>query len=173
MKLQNTASLLLNDAITYLDHISPAQYGNAIDLLSGASIGQHTRHFIEFFQCLIMQAERPDGVIDYAKRMRDKRIETNPEYAISCIRNVQEKLGQLDLRKPLTLECSEHMPGSEMLWICTNIERELMYNIEHTIHHLAIIRIGLNLVSPEIPLPSHFGVAPSTILHRKKSACVQ
>lgn len=38
-----------------------------------------------------------------------------------------------------------------------------MYNIEHTIHHLALIKVGLKLVYPDLDLPNHFGVAPSTI----------
>jgi hypothetical protein len=54
----------------------------------------------------------------------------------------------------------------------SNIERELMYNIEHTIHHLAIIKIGLNAVAPQIALSEHFGVAPSTIRH-KQNICAQ
>lgn len=173
MKLQNIASGLLSDAIPYLDQITPAQYGMEVSLLSGSSIGQHTRHFIEFFQCLVQQASHPDGIIDYGKRMRDKRIESNPGYAISCIHDIQSKLAQLDSSKSLKLECSEYLPGRDTLVIETTLEREMMYNIEHTIHHLAIIKIGLGLVNPEIRLPRHFGIAPSTILHRKENACAQ
>jgi len=52
--------------------------------------------------------------------------------------------------------------------IKTNALRELAYNIEHAIHHMAIIKIGINEVSPYILLPSAFGVASSTIRHLKK-----
>ncbi|MDX1476670.1 MAG: hypothetical protein R3301_03155 [Saprospiraceae bacterium] len=54
----------------------------------------------------------------------------------------------------------------------SSLERELIYNIEHTIHHLAIIKIGLAIIAPDIPLPAHFGVAPSTVKY-KQGICAQ
>lgn len=174
MKLTNIAADVLNDAVCYLDQISPAQYQAEVDLLSHVSVGMHTRHFIEFFQCLLEQATSPGGIIDYSQRIRDANIERDPVYASRCIRDIQTTLlGQLSEAKSFMLECSEHLPGEEKLMVQSNLERELMYNIEHTIHHLAIIKIGLRLTCPDISLPEHFGVAPSTILHRKEKACAQ
>ena len=52
----------------------------------------------------------------------------------------------------------------------SNYFREVMYNLEHTIHHLALIKVGI-IQFTEIVLPESFGVAPSTMQHRKQ--CVQ
>ena len=60
--------------------------------------------------------------------------------------------------------------SADNLEIDTNFYREALYNIEHTIHHMALIRVGIKEVS-SITLPEYFGVAPSTIQHKK--ACVQ
>ncbi|MDH3651116.1 MAG: hypothetical protein OEQ53_15620, partial [Saprospiraceae bacterium] len=48
----------------------------------------------------------------------------------------------------------------------SNVARELLYNLEHLIHHLAIIRIAMREVEPDVELGAHFGVAPSTLLYR-------
>ena len=41
----------------------------------------HTRHIIEFYQCLIEQAS--EGQINYDSRKRDVRIESDPAFAKS------------------------------------------------------------------------------------------
>jgi hypothetical protein len=43
--------------------------------------------------------------------------------------------------------------------------RELLYNLEHCIHHQALIKVAL-LDMPHICISDTFGVAPSTIQYR-------
>jgi hypothetical protein len=43
--------------------------------------------------------------------------------------------------------------------------RELMHNLDHAIHHMAMIRVGLTTM-PGITLPEDFGVAYSTLKFR-------
>jgi len=52
----------------------------------------------------------------------------------------------------------------------TNYYREVAYNLEHTIHHMALIKVGIREVS-DMEIPENFGVASSTIKFR--SACAQ
>jgi hypothetical protein len=47
---------------------------------------------------------------------------------------------------------------------------EIAYNLEHTIHHMALIRVGLHELG-DITLDDSYGVAPSTLKYRKR--CVQ
>jgi hypothetical protein len=54
--------------------------------------------------------------------------------------------------------------------ISTNYFREIAYNLEHTIHHMALIRIGLREIG-DIPVDESYGVASSTTKYRQK--CVQ
>ena len=43
----------------------------------------------------------------------------------------------------------------------SNVQRELAFNLEHAIHHQALIKIGLNQLGQH--MESGFGVAPSTL----------
>ena len=84
-------------------------------------------------------------------------LETNPYEAISKINWVIKQLTEIQEDKPLQLNTMQFEK------IITSFYRELYYNYEHLIHHLAIIRIGLQLYRPKIFLPENFDVADSTI----------
>lgn len=154
----------IRDLLKILDQ---PRYQQPLDIFSQSSIGQHNRHIIEFLQCLLHQW--PSGCINYDKRIRNRSIETSPDVAIHAIDHIINELRQIEPTKTLQLE-SNYSYGSSDQWThttTTTLERELVYNIEHAIHHMAIIKIGLKEIAPEIPLPEGFGVAPSTIRHRK------
>lgn len=151
---------VLNDARYYLQRIEAEDYCRPISLMSDSTIGQHTRHFIEFYQCLLTQADQRR--INYCKRSRDLSIETSPQAALLAIDTVITDLPKLDLATPVILATSENEQTAH-----STIGRELFYNIEHSIHHLALIKIGLKILLPQLELPTHFGLAPSTIKHRK------
>lgn len=169
--LTQIAGNSLDDLRHYLEIIDPVVYQSPLELLSGSTIGQHTRHIIEFYNCLLTQTlTGVTPVINYARRVRDIRIETEPDHALRCVSQICDQIQEVDLDKKCYLNCEEH--GQEHLQVASTIERELIYNIEHTIHHLAIVKIALKATTPAIDLPEHFGVAPSTIHHRQES-CAQ
>lgn len=169
--LGQIAGSVLTDLEVYLDIITPTEYTRPLNVLSGSTIGQHTRHILEFFQCMIEQAAvTSEPVINYAKRRRNLQIETDPTIAHKYLCKILESLGGLDILNTCKLDCSEHT--ASQLMVSSTIGRELVYTIEHAIHHLAIVKIALQEVLPDLKLPEHFGVAPSTILHRQE-ACAQ
>ena len=171
VSLPGIAATVLNDLRYYLATIDPATYQASLDILSGSTIGQHTRHIIEFFNCLIEQSnEGEHPLINYAKRRRDYLIESAPDHALQNVNLICEQLHDLDMARVCHLDGEEH--GLEDLEVSSTIGRELIYTIEHTIHHLAIVKIALKAVTPSIRLPEHFGVAPSTIRYRQES-CAQ
>lgn len=162
---------ILADLNWYLDKLKPTDYQSPLQLLSNSSIGQHTRHIIEFYLCLLDQSEGiTDPVINYCLRRRDHQIESDPLYAKACIQNIRERLTSLKEDDRCYLNCDEH--GADSVVAKSTLGRELVYNIEHTIHHLAIIKIALRHSFPEINIPEHFGVAPST-LHHRQDACAR
>jgi hypothetical protein len=130
--------------------------------LSNATIGEHTRHIIEMYQSLLKSYA--SGVVNYDKRERNFQIQTNVDFALNEIQNLQNSLN-LD-NKELTIE----QGTSEVYFqVKTNYFRELLYNLEHSIHHLALIKVAL-LKNPEITICQNFGIAKSTIEYRKQCA---
>lgn len=69
----------------------------------------------------------------------------------------------------MILEAEDYTDTMETVAIPTNYYRELAYNLEHTIHHMALVRVGVNEVS-NVQLPEEFGVAYSTIKYRQQCA---
>ena len=165
MQINSVAAQSLQDAEVYLREIDPDVYGMPLDLLFGASIGQHTRHFVEFYQCLLHQITGATQVVNYSDRLREPAIEEDPEFALKTIERLVNEVLALEANISCKLKCSEQFESGDV-YVDSNLERELLYNIEHTIHHLAIIKIGLAAVTPGIDLPEHFGVAPSTLRYR-------
>ncbi len=160
---------LLQDAKEYLDQISDGDYSKQLEVLSGSSIGQHTRHFIEFFQCVVSSdQEGEDGktIINYDRRKRDTCIECDTLHVMALLDALEQQISSVDLKQQVWLAHTDYGNGDVNL-IPSSIERELFYNVEHTIHHFALIKIGLEHLGIPVQLPAHFGVAPSTIAFRK------
>jgi hypothetical protein len=171
MYSENSAGERLKDRVGELVHAlgralslcEPGQYSMPLPLLSGATIGEHTRHIIEFFQCL--QAGIASGEIDYGKRERNRQLETDKEYAMATFLAIQQQLPLTERPCLLQNEAKSEWPE---LAVQSGYFRELVYTIEHAIHHMAIIKIGLK--SLQIDADRDFGVAPSTIEYRSQCA---
>lgn len=164
MILINTLQHLLQQIKEYLIQLSPAQYAQTLEVYSGASIGQHTRHMIEFLQCFLRQY--PSGIINYDARQRKADLEQLPQAALQAIAVVENCLNTVQ-EQPHKLQLLLSYPqAANAIFVTTNLEREIAYNIEHIIHHLAIIKIGLLIQVPHIKLSPDFGVAYSTIQYR-------
>ena len=145
-----------------LARLRNTQYTQQHELLANASIGQHSRHIIELYQCLLTGYE--EGKVCYDQRKRDLRIETDLSFAIEALKQVEEQLDQPNKALCLVLESEEGYRQIE-----TNYEREVLYNLEHAIHHHALIKVALIPMS-DITVPDEFGVAPSTLAFRKSCA---
>ncbi len=171
----NAVQAILDEARFYLQRTSAEAFSMPLTVYAGATIGQHTRHYIEFFQCLAesLEAAKPvaDVVLDYDLRRRDKLVETEPRHALNVIDSLAARLQVIKHSGKMWLNYTDYATGVTTL-LPTSLERELHYNIEHTIHHFALIKIGLNLISPCLKLPDGFGVAPSTI-HRSPALAGQ
>lgn len=144
------------------------QYQFKSALLSGASIGQHIRHILEFYLCLLNG--RKNQVVNYDNRERNVDLETNPAFAIYTIDKICSNF-LLVLEDPeFFLEGSFSSDKNKLLSIKTSINRELAYCLEHSIHHQALIKIGLKEQNIENFIGENFGVAPATIRHNQKCA---
>jgi len=152
----------LNELSALVSQLSDDDYCCPCHDLSNATIGEHTRHIIEMFQCL--ENQYTNGVVNYDNRKRDYLIQTNTAFAKDCIDTI---LNQVD--KPnKNLQLQQIVDGEELL-IDSNYQRELLYNLEHCIHHQALIKVAI-LQSNTVGVDADFGVARSTIEYRKQCA---
>jgi len=165
MQLQRTVNIVFVQLAEAIEQLSATEYAEPCSALANNTIGQHLRHIIELFQCL--ENGYHTGRLNYDERKRDKVIETNKDFALQSLKLINHHLDRPD--KSLTLEVNyEDSPG-EAMCISTNYYRELVYNLEHTIHHMALIRVGINQVSG-IAVPESFGIASATLKFRKQCA---
>jgi hypothetical protein len=148
-----------------LNQLTDPEYIQPSKILFNASIGQHVRHIIELFLCLEKGYET--GVVNYEKRKRDYQIETNKDLAIQLVKDIYHRLERPNIE--LVMEAEDYENAATVVAIPSNYYREIAYNLEHTIHHMALIRVGINEVST-IELPQEFGVAYSTIKYRQQCA---
>lgn len=156
---------LLDQLQQLLSDLDDTAYRNPVPVLSNASMGQHIRHIIEFFTAL--ESGYETGYVNYDLRKRDKRIEADRAFAIASLQHITASLDKAD--KPLWL-FTDLSPGADTSYrIATNYARELIYNLEHVVHHMALLRIGVQAVS-NLELPEDFGVALSTLRHRKPAS---
>ena len=153
----------LNELVSLLDQLSDNEYTKQCTQLSNATIGEHTRHIIEMFQCL--ENFYDSGLVNYDKRERNIVIQTSTDFAIKSIVDIQNNLDKENKK----IELQQIIDGEEIR-IDSNYHRELLYNLEHCIHHQALIKVAI-LQCENVQIDADFGVARSTIEYRTK--CVQ
>lgn len=153
----------LEELIDLLKQLSNDEYSSPCAQLSNASIGEHTRHIIELFQCLENQYD--SGVINYDDRQRNVLIQTDTHFAIQQMMQIQNNLDKENKNIVLKQKIESQEIVTE-----SNYYRELLYNFEHCIHHQALIKVAI-LQYSTIKIDENFGVARSTIEYRNQ--CVQ
>ncbi len=136
--------------------------------LGCSTIGQHVRHTLEFFLCLEIGVS--SDIINYNKRGHDRKMETDKFLAIKTLGRIRKFVTSHQLDRVLQLEFDDESNSESGQVITTNLHRELAYNIEHAIHHMAIMKIGINEVAPYVRLEENFGVAPSTVRYKNQLA---
>jgi hypothetical protein len=143
--------------------INGIDYKKALKVLNMSTIGQHNRHIIEFYQCLFDGIET--NIVDYDARNRDLKIESDLDYAIGEIDRIILNLDSCNFDSSVTLKMS--FGYHQISLVSTTFQRELTYLLEHTIHHLAIIKIALDHSFTNITIPANFGIAFSTIAYKQ------
>jgi len=147
LKSLSNLLLLLNDG----------QYNKKIAFLGNASIGGHTRHIIELLKCVT--DGYASGYVDYLNRTRNLVLETDKSFAMQELGLMVENIVMPDKQMKLITEADTMGDAN---YVVTTFYREIVYNAEHAIHHLALIRVALREMNLDI-VGDDFGMAYSTI----------
>ncbi len=151
---------VLNQLKDILRQCPAENYNEPLQVLNGNSIGKHVRHILEFFICFLDATST--GEVNYDARQRDLRLENDLNFVLETIDRVDNGLRILDYGRNLLLKTL--IEGNHYM-VSTNVQREIVYLIEHSIHHFALIRIGIEQHFADVEIHPHFGIAASTIHH--------
>lgn len=155
----------LDDILIELERM-PGQLADNVYL--EANIGQHIRHV--FDHMFAIKAAIVEGIVDYDKRDRGNEVETDRLVARQqlALLRLWIQTEDFDDRKIVVsseIDCENTQP----MRFNSNLYREILYVINHTIHHAAHIKLVLAQFG--ITLPKHVGIAPGTATfnrHRKQ-----
>jgi hypothetical protein len=154
----------LHAVIAVLEQLSNEVFAKPSLYLSSATIGQHCRHSVELLQCLHQGYEK--GYVNYDERDRNVLIEQDRHICIAALKACEQTLPLAD--KPMQLKVVAHL-GAQAVLVQTTFLRELTYNLEHLIHHMALIRVAF-MEFGLTNIPEDFGYAYSTIQHQQQCA---
>ena len=143
-----------------LFEMSDALYATPLNVLSDSSIGQHVRHVLEFYLCLLHAQD--SGIVNYDARQRDLELQTEVKRANDTIDHLIHRIDASRVDVPLTLKGDNGTDVPQPFEVTSNFQRELAFNLEHCIHHQALIKVGLRDLGVSMT-GAHFGVAPSTV----------
>ena len=160
--LISASKLLFDQVRILLEQLTVKDYSAPLPLINNNSIGKHIRHVLELYLELFKGVET--GLLCYDKRERNLALEQFPEIAISTLEKIIINLERIEDDKSLILQAN--FAEEDWLDLPSTLSRELAYNLEHTVHHLAIIQIVVSHYYPSILLPSHFGLAYATQKHQ-------
>lgn len=150
----------LDELADLLAATSDAAYAWKPDGGVSGAIGAHVRHVLDHVAVLVDR--RAGGPITYDRRERDTAIEHSREAGIGALRRTTSQLRDARNRprdEMLVLETLVER-GTPPVAVTTSFARELVFALQHTIHHQAIIAVLLNEMG--LGAPAQFGYAPST-----------
>jgi len=169
MDCRQGSNLILRQIGNLLSRMNDGQYTKELPLFNGSTIGQHVRHIYDFYNSVVRSLEI--GELDYADRERNPDIERYTHNAALNFMSLSRMILALD-EDTLIDVVTEFGTSEETIRkrVGSSIGRELMYAYDHAIHHLAIVKMGIQTNFPEFEMDETIGVAPSTIKHQNKQA---
>ena len=133
---------------------------------SSSSIGKHIRHIIDHYTCFFRTLA--ESYVDYDNRTRVSVLETSVVAASVLLNEIVHQLS--DLRHFTPGQISVYIsidPNERVAPVESNLKRELLFLQSHTLHHMAVIQLMLDLLGVQVE--PEFAYAPSTKKFLKKS----
>lgn len=159
----------LQQAADLLRKLDDANYGQPGPGAIGSGIGPHLRHVLDHYELFLKGL--PERRINYDGRDRDPRLESDRLFALQKIDEICKRLAELatlnvDLPIEVRMDCGNSADPASW-WSASSPKRELQFLLSHAVHHYALIAFMLQ--ARGVVMDPGFGVAPSTLRHRKGS----
>lgn len=163
--MQKSSAEILTQLARLVKQLTTEQYNFILPGFSGGSVGKHVRHVIECYKCFLQGIQ--NGTVNYDKRQRNITIETDKYVALQLLNDIIHEVDCIETDVSLQLQIDLSHEEKET-HIETSCFRELAYNIEHAIHHMAIIKIGVMNHFADVRVDENFGIAYSTIRYQEQ-----
>lgn len=151
------------DQVVLLIELSEAVY-NQTASLAPSPIGKHVRHIIDHF--LAFQSGLATGCVNYNLRHRNSELERNPALALQALDAFTLWLNKASLDSaPIEVISEISVSQQESIRIQSSVHRELVYLINHALHHTAYANLLAKALG--IAIPEYIGVAPATASHQR------
>lgn len=159
MSLHHYLTRDLNHLKQIVSTLDDSQFVKSLNTLSGSSLGQHVRHIVEFYQALC--ARKDNGVVCYDDRKRDKLIETDRGHCLRVIESLMLDIQTIHPNEPVIVVANYDETAEVLVHHVSSGGREMGYVLEHSIHHQAMLKIGLSELG--LRTGRNTGVAAATI----------
>ncbi len=160
MSLLNPLKKDLFSLCLFIEELDDAVYVQPLPLISGATIGQHVRHMLEFYGCILLDAT--SDLICYDNRKRELSMERERAVALKTAERLVERLNDIIIDKKVSVQANYSSHDQDDVYLSSTLFRELAYALDHSIHHQAIVKAGLAVMPEVLKKMSDLGVAPST-----------
>jgi len=158
---------LIRQGVAAIAILGPDVYCGVAGADTVSPIGTHFRHVFDHYRAFLDGVST--GMLNYDVRQRDPMVERDRAAATRTAEGIvvrMEEVTDQQLSQSLQVSANVIEDGKSVIdWSNSTVQRELMYLLSHTVHHYAIIR--LLAAQAGIELEAHFGVAPSTLAHRR------
>ncbi len=151
----------LDELAGLISRIGPEEYSRTESEGFSSSIGAHVRHCLDHVDALI--AGIAEGEIHYDRRVRGTQAETDRDYALTKIDELQSELPKMKtatLPSQIRVAALSSADGEEEIYSSSG-PREVLYVFHHTVHHLALMAAQATCMG--VPLDSRVGRAPATL----------
>ena len=160
--LQSAVAEVLRQGEALLTSLRDEEYTRKLPGVFGSTVGGHYRHCLDHFQSLLQGLDADE--INYDHRERNPRMENDRQFALAETHRIKRAFGSIStpfLDCPINVRSKVNYELDAAPLIGSTVGRELVYAVAHAIHHYALIAVMCGLL--EVPVPSGFGVAPSTL----------
>jgi len=165
MNASQGTQLIAQQLAGLLREVDAPSYARPIALFDGSTLGQHVRHIVDFYYCLLRGIDL--GCVDYADRERNPLIEQDPLQALRSLDEICRRVGRLPETQAVTVWADFSADRREArVRLQSTVGRELLFAYDHAVHHLAIIRIGIKAAFPNLNIDEQLGIAPATLKYR-------
>jgi uncharacterized damage-inducible protein DinB len=150
----------LNKLNKLLDCLSESDYQNNSILPFQSSIGNHTRHILDFYECIITYENQ---TIDLTLRNRNCLSNVDIDFAKNRLCETIKNVDALKSNNDFVLDVYDDL-GDGKIKVRYTYSSLLAYANSHTTHHYASIAYLLHQINPENEfLDVTFGVNTNTL----------